>query len=389
MAASTPQSGFSTIAALLGCPACGGSMRLDLEKLVRCMWSNLHNRPSATFRCRGFEIHSCAKQITLECMKYAVQIFVMNLLLAAGCLGISQSQVHTKPQLVLLDTDIGDDIDDAFALSLLLKSPEVKLLGITTAYGNTELRARLLDRFLAAVDRTDVPVAAGVRTQQANIFTQAVYARRQPDRKHEEGVSFLLSQIRLHPGEITLIAIGPLGNLHAAIERDPATFRRLKRVVIMGGSVHRGYGPIGTPPQVEWNTGRDPAGMRTLLASGVPVFVLPLDSTQISLPQADQDRIFSYGSPVTDQLTLLYHQWRALNDWHGTSPTLFDPVAVAYALNPDICPMQPTRLSVDDKGMTVSADGVPNAQVCLKSDDKGFLDLLTSRIASVSKPETR
>jgi purine nucleosidase len=324
-------------------------------------------------------------------MKPALRILVMSLLLASGWYGIACSQAPakpqpTKPELVLLDTDIGDDIDDAFALSMLLKSPEVKLLGITTAYGDTELRARLLDRFLAAVDRKDIPVAAGVPNKPANVFTQAAYAHRQPDHKHADGIVFLLSQIRLYPGQVTLVSIGPLTNVHAAIDHDPDTFRKLKRVVIMGGSVHRGYGPAGTPPQVEWNTGRDPAGMRKLLASGVQVFVLPLDSTQISLPQDDQDRLFSYGSPLTDQLTLLYHQWRALNDWHGTSPTLYDPVAAAYAFKPELCPMQPMHLNVDDKGMTVPAEGAPNAQVCLKSDEKGFLDLLVSRIAPATTP---
>jgi purine nucleosidase len=315
-------------------------------------------------------------------MKSALRFLLLFAFAAsATCSTFLHGQTPTKPQLVLLDTDIGDDIDDAFALSLLLNSPEVKLLGITTAYGDTELRARLLDRFLAAAGRTDIPVAVGVPNTPANVFTQAVYARRQPDRKYDDGITFMLSQIKQHPGAITLIAIGPLGNLRAAIERDPETFRKLKRVVIMGGSVRRGYGPSGTPPQVEWNTGRDPQGMRALLASGVPVFVLPLDSTQISLPQIGQDRIFSSDSPLTDQLTLLYHQWRALNDWHGTSPTLFDPVAVAYALHPELCSMQPMHLNVDDKGMTIPTEGAPNAQVCLSSDEKGFLDLLVSRIA--------
>jgi purine nucleosidase len=319
-------------------------------------------------------------------MKSALRFLVLfALIVSASCSTFLHGQMAPKPQLVLLDTDIGDDIDDAFALSLLLHSPEVKLLGITTAYGDTELRARLLDRYLAAVGRADIPVAVGVPSAPANVFTQAAYARRQPARKYADGVSFMLSQIRQHPGEITLISIGPLTNVHAAIEKDPDTFRKLKRAVIMGGSVHRGYGPEGTAPQVEWNAGRDPAGLRALLASGVPVFVLPLDSTQISLPQADQDRMFSFGSPVTDQLTLLYHQWRALNDWHGTSPTLFDPVAAAYAFKPELCPMQPMRLNVDDKGMTVSVEGAPNAQVCLKSDEKGFLDLLVSRIAAAGK----
>ena len=70
----------------------------------------------------------------------------------------------TEPQLVILDTDIGDDIDDAFALALVLRSPELKILGVTTAFGDTELRARLVDRYLAAVGRQRHSGCAGVAT---------------------------------------------------------------------------------------------------------------------------------------------------------------------------------------------------------------------------------
>jgi inosine-uridine nucleoside N-ribohydrolase len=292
----------------------------------------------------------------------------------------------TTPQLAILDTDIGDDIDDAFALALVLRSPEIKLLGITTEYGDTELRARLLDRYLTAVGRTDIPVAAGVATARSNVFTQAAYARQTPDskQKHPDAVEFLLGQIRAHPGQITLIAIGPLFNIQAAIERDPATFRKLKRVVMMGGSIYRGYdGPNGErrPADAEWNISRDPAGARALLASGVPVYMMPLDSTQIHLETKAREAIFSHGSPLTDQLTLLYHQWKAGAEGHPDAPTLFDPVAVAYAVRPDLCPATPMRLEVDGQGFTRPVSGAPNAQVCLKSDERAFLELLLGRIA--------
>lgn len=301
-------------------------------------------------------------------------------LLASPEAGASPERA-ARPELVLLDTDIGDDIDDTFALSLLLRSPEVRLLGITTAYGDTKLRARLVDRYLAAVGRTDIPVATGVPTQTTNIFTQAVYAHRQPERVHPDGVAFLLRQIRLHPGKITLIGIGPLGNIRAALERDPATFGKLKRVVLMSGSIHRGYGPPGKPPEVEWNAAHDPEGLKKLLASGVPVYMLPLDATQIALSPDQQDRVFSTGTPMTDQITLLYHQWKANSGWHPPGPNLFDPVAVAYAVKPEICKTQPLHVEVDSKGMTVPGDGAPNAQVCLTLDEKSFLDLLLERIA--------
>lgn len=307
-------------------------------------------------------------------------------LAAAGSAGLksqapSTAMPSSAPQLVILDTDIGDDIDDAFALALILRSPELHLIGIETAYGDTELRARLVDRYLAAVGRTDIPVLAGVKTKSA-MASQAAYAQQWPSRHHEDGVAFLLQQIRAHPNQITLIAIGPLFNIGAAIQRDPATFKQLKRIVIMGGSVYRGYdaknGDKNTPPSAEWNILCDPAGAKALFASSVPVYVMPLDSTQIHLENPSLGSLFAHGSPLTDQLTLLYHQWTGAKEWR--SPTLFDPVAVTYAIRPELCPATPLRLEVDDKGFTRPVAGAPNAQVCLHSNEKAFLDLLLSRI---------
>jgi purine nucleosidase len=302
------------------------------------------------------------------------------------------AQRATEPQLVILDTDIGDDIDDAFALALALQSPELRILGVTTTYGDTELRARLVDRYLRAVGRTDIPVAAGVATPHSNVFTQAAYAEREPDRKHPDGIAFLLDQIRSHPGQITLIGIGPLTNVQAAIERDPATFRKLKRVVIMGGSIYRGYDNkdgVKMQPDAEWNIKCDPAGAKALLASGVPVFMMPLDSTQIHLESADRDAIFGHGSPLTEQLTLLYHQWMANSEGHWVTPTLFDPVAVTYTFRPELCPAKPMRVEVDDKGFTRPVEGAPDALVCLQSDEKGFLQLLRERATSDSTSQTK
>jgi inosine-uridine nucleoside N-ribohydrolase len=361
--------------------------------------------------------------------------FVLVALVAAGQQVPAPRVAAAEPQLAILDTDIGDDIDDAFALALLLQSREVKLLGITTAYGDTDLRARLADRYLGAVCRFDINVIPGVPTPQQNHFSQAAYAdglanpacammgggparllskdeqarlakQRKKDaakweadqarvmagvahlvqqRAAHDATGFLLEQIQAHPGEITLIAIGPLNNIQAAIEKDPATFRKLKRVVMMGGSIYRGYdGAQGErrAPDAEWNISRDPAGLRALLASGVPVYMMPLDSTQIHLQTADRERIFAHGSPLTDQLTLLYHQWLANKGDASPTPTLFDPVAAAFAVHPELCPMTPMRLEVDDKGMTLPVAGQPNAQVCLQSDEKGFLDLLLGRLTA-------
>jgi purine nucleosidase len=290
---------------------------------------------------------------------------------------------QTTPQLVLIDTDIGDDIDDAFALALALRSPELKILGVTTTFGNTEMRARILDRYLKAVGRDDIPVAAGPESKTDNVMTQRAYALQSPATVHADGAEFLLDQVRKHPGQVTLIAIGPLFTVQAAIERDPATFRKLKRVVMMGGSIERGYdGKDGErrPPDAEWNILQNPAGAKALLAVGVPVFLMTLDSTQIHLEAADREKIFAHGSPLTDQLTLLYHQWMGGTASHSPTPTLFDPVAVTYTFRPDLCPAKPMHLEVDDKGFTRPAAGPPNANVCLQSDEAGFLRLLMDRV---------
>ena len=293
------------------------------------------------------------------------------------------------PQLVWIDTDIGDDIDDAFALGLILRSPELRVLGISTAFGDTETRARLVDRFLAATSEAAIPVTAGVHTETDNVMTQRAYAERFPAHAHPDGVQALLDEIKRHPGQVTLIAIGPLFNIGAAIGRDPETFRKVHRVVMMGGSVERGYGLAvdgsPRPPEPEWNIDRDPKDAAKLFAAGVPIFMMPLDSTQIHLQTDVRESIFGAGNPITDQLTLLYHQWVANTPNHAPTPTLFDPVAAAYTFRPELCPMTPMRIEVDEKGLTRRVDGQPNAQVCLKSDEEGFKELLAQRIKLTDK----
>ena len=155
-------------------------------------------------------------------------------------------------QFVILDTDIGDDIDDAFALALALRSPEIDLLGITTTYGDTELRAKLVDRFLDAACYLGIPVVPGGPTWQENVLTQARYAsgaavfecvgsflgdrrraknaRLAEQKEHDDAEGFLLDEIRAYPNRITLIAIGPLFNVQAAIERDPEADPGVRRL---------------------------------------------------------------------------------------------------------------------------------------------------------------
>jgi purine nucleosidase len=291
------------------------------------------------------------------------------------------------PQLLIIDTDIGDDIDDAFAIALALESPELRILGITVAWGNTPLRARLVKRFLRETGHGDIPVAVGPEKYPAKgtlTFSQSKYAEREPETKVPGAVDFLLGEIRRHPGEITLVAIGPETNLGAAIEKDAETFEKLKRVVLMGGSVYRGYDglayPLGpTKAMPEWNILCDVAAARKVFASGVPLFVMPLDSTQIKFEELERARLFSRGTPLTDALTVLYQQWAY--ETRQATPTMFDAVAMGYAIRPELCPMKAMRLNLGEDGSTVPVGGEANAQVCLASDSDTFLKFYLGRVA--------
>lgn len=296
--------------------------------------------------------------------------------------GWAQGAAAGAPEKIIIDTDIGDDVDDAFALALAVKSPELQILGVMTTFGDTGTRAKVTDRFLGEVGRAEIPVLAGKATATKNPMSQRRYAESHfAKSSHEDAVAFLLEQIQKYPGEITLIAIGPLMNVGAAIDKDAETFRKLKRVVLMGGSIRRGYGDLGytapVPPMPEWNTLNDVASAQKLFAAGVPLFVMPLDSTQLKLDEVKRAFLFSQGTAVTDQLTVLYHLWGQ------ETPTLFDPMTIVFVLRPDLCPVQGMHIRVDEKGFTREEPGVANAQVCLDSNAEDFFKFYLKKVAGI------
>jgi len=284
---------------------------------------------------------------------------------------------------VILDTDIGDDIDDAFALALALRSTEIEVIGITTAWGDTALRAKLANRLVKEAEAETVPVLAGVPTQSKATFTQSQWAKEgKPSPANSDAVEFLLKQAKKAPGEITLVAIGPLTNLGTAIDRDVDAFRKFKRVVLMGGSIRRGYGDLGygsdRGPEPEYNIYSDVKAAQKLFGSGVPIFMMPLDSTQLLLDENKRTLLFSTGSQLTNALAALYFQW--VSSTRTPTATLFDAMAVAYAVDPELCPVEAMHVTVDEKGMTKLTSGTPNASACLSSDSEKFFHFLLPRL---------
>ena len=291
------------------------------------------------------------------------------------------AHAQVSPEKVIIDTDIGDDVDDAFAVALALRSPELQILGITTTFGDTETRAKLADRLLGETGQSGIPVAVGTPTHVNNIFTQRAYAEggHFARASHSKAVDFILDQIRRNPGQITLVAIGPLVNVGETIDRDRETFRKLRRVVLMGGSINRRYRDLGYAPdrgpEPEWNIKNDIPAAQKLFASGVPIFMMPLDSTQLKLDEVKRAILFQAGTPLTDALTLLYHEWGQ------QTPTLFDAMTIAYILDPKLCPTKPLHISVDEQGLTRATAGTPNAEVCLDSDPEAFFRFYIPRVS--------
>ncbi|MBZ5542129.1 MAG: nucleoside hydrolase [Acidobacteriia bacterium] len=278
---------------------------------------------------------------------------------------------------ILLDTDIGTDIDDAFALALILRSPELQLLGVTTVSGDTQARARLAAKMLWDAGWPAVQVAAGELGKPLPI-EQCRWADGflSPALTLQSAVEFLRDQIESRPGEIILIPIGPLTNVAGLFRDYPETGKKIKRIVLMGGSVMRGYAP-NSAPEAEYNIAQDPAAAQVVFKSGVPILMAPLDATaMLELDAEARHRVFTQLTPLTNDLTILYHLW------NRPTPILFDPMAVAILLDPNLGETKPLHIEVDDKGFTRVVEGkAPNATVALKTDPKKFLDFYLKRVA--------
>ena len=130
----------------------------------------------------------------------------------------------------------------------------------------------------------------------------------------------------------------------------------------------------------EWNILNDVKSAQKLFAAGVPLFVMPLDSTQLKMDEVKRAFLFSQATPITDQLTLLYHLWGQ------ETPTLFDAMTVVFVLRPELCPVRGLHIRVDEKGFTQEEPGAANGQVCLDSNPEEFFKFYLRRVAGEPAP---
>ena len=302
-------------------------------------------------------------------MKYSITatiLFMLPLTLHAAPIVPTTPAQSTK---IIIDTDIGDDIDDAYALALACSLPNVKLLGVTTMFGETHKRAMLAAKLLQRAGHANIPVIAGIpgpskmglQQEWAQNFNSSAIRK-------EDVTAFMQRMILQNPKEITIVGIGALTNIAALITEHPDIKAKIKNIVIMGGSVYRGYAP-GSKPEPEWNIRCDPAAAKIVFTSGIPLTMAGLEVTAMMQLDTDKQKlIFEKGSPLTDALAAL----TAL--WGGGTPTLYDPVATAWALGYHFADSEEDHVVVEDDGSTHIVYGTPNCTVLINPRKDEFLN---------------
>jgi len=297
------------------------------------------------------------------------------------CTSVALSVEAQTP--VIFDTDIGTDIDDAYALAALIRRPELKVLGVTTVSSDAVARARLAAKLLgiAGGKWAGIPVYAGISTP-TQYMKQVEWAAgfSSPSLHEKGGVEFMRREINARPGQVTIIAVGELTNVAALLESEPGIGKKIRAIALMGGAVYRGYAP-GSKPEPEWNIRSNAKAARTVFTSGVPLLVAPLDSTaDLKLTAEMRVRIFTSGTPLNDALGALDQIWRYTNHWKGDLPTLFDVLPVELVAARRVYELKSLRIEVTDEGLTQPVSGAANSQVAVSVDIPAFMEEFVSRL---------
>lgn len=289
---------------------------------------------------------------------------------------------------VILDTDIGDDIDDTWALVMLLKSPELDVKLVVGDQHKSLYRARLIAKILETAGRTDIPVGIGVGPKEGggrqSAWIKGYDLKSYPGKVHEDGVQAIIDTIMTSPRPVTLVAVGPLPNIAAALEREPAIARKA-RFVGMHGSVRLGYGG-SKKVSAEYNVRADAPACQKVFTAAWDMTITPLDTCGlVHLTGEKYAAVRDAKDPVARALVENYRIWAGQRKQAGPaekrSSTLFDTVAVYLAFADSLLEMEELGIRVTDKGFTVIDPAAKKMRVATSWKNMGaFEDLLVKRI---------
>lgn len=296
----------------------------------------------------------------------------------------------------ILDTDIGTDVDDCLALALILGSPEFALEGVTCVYGDVELRGRMVQKLLALKGRTEVPIRLGTRSPLLGLREIHWVGHEGKglldaedegaEFSSEHAADFIARTVMDQPGQIHLLAIGPLTNVALAMAKEPRLAATLAHLTIMGGAV-RGPDSLGLPV-AEHNIICDPEAAHIVLASGAGITLVPLDvTTRCSIRGDHVARLRAAGDPFHDAVAAQVERYPRFAERGSTF--LHDPLAAATALEPNLVETVPLHVAVETQGRLTSGTTVmrtPTAQlpataaVALKVDSARAEEFIVGRL---------
>ncbi|MBI5880282.1 MAG: nucleoside hydrolase [Chloroflexi bacterium] len=308
------------------------------------------------------------------------------------------------PIPIIIDTDPG--MDDALAILLALRSPEVELRGLTIVAGNVDATQGAINagKILKAAGRCDIPVAVGTNQPLLRPLGEGWPGHGADglggfgdlpscDSAFHPlgGVRFLIETILASPQPVTLVPIGPLTNIALALAAEPAIIRNIKELVIMGGAV---FCPGNSSPTAEFNIWIDPEAARMVFAAGVPIRLVGLDVTmQTILRPVHADRIAAgggtgalFGARVAR--AVMPH---AMARFGESRMHLHDPLAVGAVIDPTLVRTQKLFVDVETAGFSAGqtvADGrnvwkrEPNVDVCVEVDGERFVELFVERLSA-------
>ena len=273
----------------------------------------------------------------------------------------SDRETGRGPFRVIIDTDPG--VDDALALLLAMRSPELKIEAITPVAGNVPLDLTLPNtlRMVEIAGRTDIPVAAGARAPLMRRLVTATYAHGEnglggavfpePTTKPvaAPAAEMIRQIVRKYPGEVTLLTIGPLTNIATALNSDPELASMVHALVMMGGSLSGG----NITPAAEFNVYVDPEAARIVFQSGIPVTMVGLDVTRrTSLTDAHVRTLEAAQNPVSQAAAKIGRNALNHNRERGflVGPNMHDSLAVAGFLDPAILKLQDYYVDVETTG---------------------------------------
>lgn len=318
----------------------------------------------------------------------------MSLILCAipSCLclvGVSATGAANAPIPVILDTDIGSDIDDTWALGMLLGHPEIDLKLIVTAFEDTSRKTRLVAKMLERMGRTDVPLGMGVKTKDESTNQDKWLGDYALDgykgKVHADGVQAMIDALMGSKEKVTLVVIGPQTNIREALRREPKIAEKA-RVVSMAGSVHIGYGgKQGRDP--EWNVKADVEAARAVFAAPWEITITPLDTCGTIILRGD--RYAKVRDAKENRAVVVMENYR---DWtnrkhypENESSVLFDTVAAYLAFDEKLVQMETVKLTIDDAGNTVPSDAGRPVRCALSwKDREAFEDLLVDSLVKAT-----